>query len=224
VTQLTTHAARAGSDVERVHLLIAATLARVGAAGPPDRVTTGLAGLVLTDTPVAEIARLLGLSPRQVHRRCLDEFGLAPTLLRRIARVHRAARYTASTERTPLARLAADTGFTDQAHLCREVREGPPRRPRRGGSCAGRPARHRYGDDHTCTRRGHLDPGRRRRLPQGQREPPEGRSESRLHPAATQLLRAVTSVGAPGHRGMAVRPGRSAARRACLRGGRLDAR
>lgn len=77
VTRLAVQAAHVGSDVERVGLLIAATLARVDAARPPDRVTTSLAGLVLTDTTVAEIARHVGLSPRQVHRRCLDEFGLA---------------------------------------------------------------------------------------------------------------------------------------------------
>ncbi len=87
-----------------------------------DRVTACLAELVLTDGAVAEMAREVGLSPRQVHRRCLDEFGLPPSLLRRIAGVHRAARLTASARRAPLARLAADAGFTDQAHLCREVR------------------------------------------------------------------------------------------------------
>lgn len=89
--------------------------------GPPDEIAAALAELVLTDTPVCEVARQVGLSTRQVHRRCLDEFGLAPSLLRRIARVHRAARYTASARRPPLARLATDAGFADQAHFCREI-------------------------------------------------------------------------------------------------------
>lgn len=129
-TRLAWLTARAGSDGERVHLLIAATLARVDATGPPDGVATALARLVLTDTPVAEIARELGLSARQVHRRCLDGFGLAPSLLRRIARVHRAARHSAVGGETPLARLAADAGFTDQAHLCREVLAMSGRTPR----------------------------------------------------------------------------------------------
>lgn len=122
VTRLAAQAARVGDDVERVDLLVAATLARVDAAGPPDRIAAALAELVLTDTPVCEVALHVGLSTRQVHRRCLDEFGLAPSLLRRIARVHRAARYTASARRPPLARLATDAGFADQAHFCREIR------------------------------------------------------------------------------------------------------
>jgi len=77
-TWLATQAACASTDAERVDLLVAATLARVDAAGSLEEITAALAELVLTDIPVAEIARHVGLSTRQVHRRCLDEFGLAP--------------------------------------------------------------------------------------------------------------------------------------------------
>lgn len=121
-TRLAAQAARLSNDVERADLLGAATLARVDAVEPPDEVAAALAELVCTDTPVCEIARRVDLSSRQVHRRCLDEFGLAPSLLRRIARVHRAARHIARAGRPPLARLAADAGFADQAHFCREIR------------------------------------------------------------------------------------------------------
>lgn len=120
--RLAAHAARLSNDLERADLLVAAVLAHVEAVEPADEVGAALAGLVCTDLPVAEIARRVGLSSRQVHRRCLDEFGLAPSLLRRIARVHRAARHTAGAGRTPLARLAAEAGFADQAHFCREIR------------------------------------------------------------------------------------------------------
>lgn len=120
--RLAAQAARLGSDVERADLLVEAVLAHVDAVEPADGVAAALAELVCTDIPVAEIARRVGLSSRQVHRRCLDEFGLAPSLLRRIARVYRAARHTAGAGRPPLARLAADAGFADQAHFCREIR------------------------------------------------------------------------------------------------------
>ena len=129
-TWLATQAARASTDAERVDLLVAATLARVDAAGSLEEITAALAELVLTDTPVAEIARHVGLSTRQVHRRCLDEFGLAPSLLRRIARVHRAARPSPSARRPPLAQLATDAGFADQSHFCREIRALSGQTPR----------------------------------------------------------------------------------------------
>lgn len=120
--RLAARASRSSNDVERVDLLVAATLARVDAAQPLEEIAAALAELVLTDIPVAEIARRIGLSTRQVHRRCLDEFGLAPSLLRRIARVHRAVRHDGSARRPPFARLAADAGFADQSHFCREIR------------------------------------------------------------------------------------------------------
>lgn len=119
MTRLASRAARSGTDVDQVELLVAESSARVDAAGPADRIVGALAELVLTDDPVCEIARRIGLSPRQVHRRCLDEFGLAPSLLRRIARVHRS---TGSPRGSSLAGRAADAGFADQAHFCREIR------------------------------------------------------------------------------------------------------
>ncbi len=145
-TRLATRAARSRDDAERVELLIAATLARVDAARPPDEVAAALAELVLTDTPVFEIARHVGLSTRQVHRRCLDEFGLAPSLLRRIGRVHRAARHNGSPRRPSLAQLAADAGFADQSHFCREIRALSGETPRAAFGWA-RPIHARPGPD-----------------------------------------------------------------------------
>lgn len=110
VAWLAGRAASATSDVERVDLLVAAAHTRADAAQGPDRVTTTLAELVITDRPVGEIAVRVGLSPRQVHRRCLEEFGLSPSVLRRIARVHRAARHSTSTEQPSLARIALTPG------------------------------------------------------------------------------------------------------------------
>jgi AraC-like DNA-binding protein len=68
---------------------------------------------------VHEIARLVGLSDRQLHRRCLSAFGYGPKTLDRIRRMQRVLAAPAS---MPGARVAADAGYADQAHLAREVR------------------------------------------------------------------------------------------------------
>jgi len=120
--RLADQAARATSDPERIDLLVAAASVRVQGEPESDLITETLATLVSTDVPVSQIARHVGLSPRQVLRRCLQEFGVSPSVLRRIARVHRAARESIIVQQPSLARLAADTGFADQAHFCREIR------------------------------------------------------------------------------------------------------
>jgi AraC-like DNA-binding protein len=69
------------------------------------------------DTTAAEV----GLSARQLHRRCLHAFGYGPKTLGRILRFDRAvglARTGAA-----LADVAVRSGYADQAHLSREVRE-----------------------------------------------------------------------------------------------------
>ena len=80
---------------------------------------------------VSAVAARLALSTRQVHRRSQDVFGMPLSTLRRIIRLHRtsAARGTGAT--ATLASLAAESGFSDQAHLARECRAltlAPPSR------------------------------------------------------------------------------------------------
>ena len=71
--------------------------------------------------PVDELAARCGLSPRQLHRRSLMVFGHGP---RRVGRVLRFGRAVAAARAgRPLAAVAADCGYADQAHLSREVRE-----------------------------------------------------------------------------------------------------
>ncbi len=70
-------------------------------------------------TSVAVMADRLGLSTRQLHRRCLPAFGYGP---KRLARVMRFGRALEEIRRgTPLAQVAASCGYADQAHLSREV-------------------------------------------------------------------------------------------------------
>lgn len=70
--------------------------------------------------PVPTMASRLGLSVRQLHRRCLPLFGYGPRHLSRVLRLGRAVE-AAQTGR-PLAGVAAACGYADQAHLSREVR------------------------------------------------------------------------------------------------------
>jgi len=83
----------------------------------------GLEILAMTEEGIGAslIAERLGLSARQLHRRCLSLFGYGPRRLRRIVRMGRAldgARAGAS-----LAEVAAGCGYVDQAHLCRDIRD-----------------------------------------------------------------------------------------------------
>jgi AraC-like DNA-binding protein len=70
--------------------------------------------------PVAVVADRLGLSARQLHRRCLPVFGYGPRRVARVLRLGRAldeARAGAS-----LAQVAVGCGYADQGHFSREVR------------------------------------------------------------------------------------------------------
>ncbi|MEY9214660.1 helix-turn-helix transcriptional regulator [Thermobifida halotolerans] len=69
---------------------------------------------------VRAVAAAVGLSERQLRRRCLVAFGYGPKTLDRVLRLNRALDLVRSG--TPLAEAAARTGYADQPHLTREVR------------------------------------------------------------------------------------------------------
>jgi AraC-like DNA-binding protein len=70
---------------------------------------------------VKEIAEALNVSERQLHRRCLQKFGYGPKTL------HRVLRFTDAMARAydgePFADVAHQTGYADQAHFAREVKD-----------------------------------------------------------------------------------------------------
>jgi AraC-like DNA-binding protein len=70
--------------------------------------------------PVRAVAERLGLSERQLHRRCLVLFGYGPKTLGRVLRFDRAVALARGG--TAFADVAAAAGYADQAHLSREVR------------------------------------------------------------------------------------------------------
>lgn len=87
----------------------------------PDPVGLEVHRLSVAGAPVAVIADRVGLSPRQLHRRCVALFGYGPRHLRRVLRLGRAVDGVRTG--AGLAAVAASSGFADQAHLCREIKD-----------------------------------------------------------------------------------------------------
>ncbi|MFP5069987.1 helix-turn-helix domain-containing protein [Pseudonocardia nantongensis] len=71
--------------------------------------------------PAAELADRLGVTSRTLHRRCVATLGYGPSVARRVLRF-RAATGLLFDGVAP-AEVAARTGYADQPHLSREVRE-----------------------------------------------------------------------------------------------------
>ena len=85
-----------------------------------DRVRAGVLDGLRRGVPVALMADEIGLSERQLRRRCLELFGYGPKVLDRVLRLDRAL--AAARGGTAFALVAADAGYADQPHLAREVR------------------------------------------------------------------------------------------------------
>jgi AraC-like DNA-binding protein len=103
----------------RLGALVEAVAARVAQAPPPDRLARGAAlELSRPRTRVGPLGERLGASERQLRRRFLSSVGYSP---RTLARVLRLQRFLVLARRGGgLARLAAEAGYADQAHLTRE--------------------------------------------------------------------------------------------------------
>lgn len=71
---------------------------------------------------VADVAREVGWSRRHLAGRFGDELGLSPKALASVARFDRARHLVLGRPDRTLARVAADCGYADQAHLNREWR------------------------------------------------------------------------------------------------------
>jgi len=87
---------------------------------PADPLGARVATMAAGGLPVATMADRTGLSARQLHRRCLPLFGYGPRHLARVLRLLRAL--DEGRAGLPLAEVAAESGYYDQAHLSREVR------------------------------------------------------------------------------------------------------
>lgn len=95
--------------------------AAVDPAAGDRRVEYALSGFGRPAARVADVAGDLGMSERHLRRLILTHTGLEPRTLRRVVRFQRFLDLSEGAERS-LAGLAARAGYTDQAHLSREVR------------------------------------------------------------------------------------------------------
>lgn len=69
---------------------------------------------------IGELAQEAGISERQLRRRFLSAVGLNPKAFSRTIRVRAACIHLATFPAAPLASIAQEAGFADQAHLSRE--------------------------------------------------------------------------------------------------------
>jgi AraC-like DNA-binding protein len=102
---------------------LAAVLIQRGRAGAePDRLIPRLVELAANGRAVRDIAREVGLSERQLFRRCVDEVGYGPKHLVRVLRLQRLFGLARRLPDAGLAVLAAAAGYADQAHMSRDCR------------------------------------------------------------------------------------------------------
>ncbi|MGW3100370.1 helix-turn-helix domain-containing protein [Streptomyces sp. NPDC001100] len=120
------------ATVRRLHARLAAApdpataledlaLHRATETPPPDPLLRHLVTALDSGRPVAATADELGLGARQLHRRSLAAFGYGPKTLARVLRLRRALALARAG--VPFAETAARSGYADQAHLARDVKE-----------------------------------------------------------------------------------------------------
>ena len=113
------------ADCGRAGELESAVRRLAASARPVDDVAFEVAARLNQPRParVLELSRAIGLSERQLHRRCTAAFGYGPAVLARILRLRRALQLARSHQGPfRLAELAAAAGYFDQQHLAHEVR------------------------------------------------------------------------------------------------------
>lgn len=107
-----------GADPGETIESIAAGRMRLGDG--PDPIMRAVAERLGAGDSVAGTAEAVNLGERHLRRRAIAAFGYGPKTLARILRLGRAL--DLAREGVPYANVAATTGYTDQAHLSREVK------------------------------------------------------------------------------------------------------
>lgn len=93
---------------------------RVRENGPPDPAMAAVVAALGGGETVAGVAGRVGLSERQLHRRVVAAVGYGPKTLGRVLRLNQALELARAGR--PLAEVAAEAGYADQAHLAHDVR------------------------------------------------------------------------------------------------------
>lgn len=98
---------------------------RVGALTPEARLANAMAGLLMTDPTVLRLddaAERLRVSARTLQRLAHRTVGLPPAAMIRRRRLQEAAQRVRDDPGAALADIAADLGYSDQAHLANDFR------------------------------------------------------------------------------------------------------
>ena len=114
--------AEAVAPAERPELVLARAVAGRIAAARPDPAMQQVARALhhaRVPSPVRGLADEIGLSERQLHRRCLATFGYGAKTLHRVLRFQEALQRARAGH--DLARVAHECGYADQAHMARDV-------------------------------------------------------------------------------------------------------
>ena len=117
---------RAGSsDPADWAAVLGAELRLAGACVPDQVVRAAVRWIVESEGRVrsGELARRLGLSRQTLARRFRRQVGVGPKMLARVVRLRATVARIERAEQVDWAELALDLGFSDQAHLCSELRE-----------------------------------------------------------------------------------------------------
>ncbi len=114
VTAALLEALATGSDP---HELLRRGVQLRGASAPDPLVSAAVVALGRPPARVAAAAAELGVSARQLQRRVTDAVGYGPKVLARVLRFRRLQALAPA----PLAELALDAGYADQAHMTAEV-------------------------------------------------------------------------------------------------------
>jgi AraC-like DNA-binding protein len=107
---------------ERALSAIATVCRQFVAAGPPDHLVRHATKLLADgQMTVAGLCGTLALSERQLRRRFDDTVGYGPKTMQRVLRFRQVLAQLTVTPQADLATLAAQLGYSDQAHLTRET-------------------------------------------------------------------------------------------------------
>lgn len=83
-----------------------------------------------SDAPIHTVGRSLHASERNLRRAIVESTGTGPKYIQRVGRLHRVVAAADRLAEPDWSRLAAETGFCDQAHLIQEFRLFTQRSPR----------------------------------------------------------------------------------------------
>ena len=124
--------ATAGSPQEAAVILEQTVANRLTDEADVDPIAAQAVDRLVSGQRISALAGALWISERQLRRRCTRAVGVSPKALHRILRFQRflALAWTLEQPSTQLARLAAEAGYADQAHLTREATRLEGRSPR----------------------------------------------------------------------------------------------